>query len=68
MLEDIRHRRQIMAKRYVSSTRHTIQVDWLPFCDELAEEIGCKPNIGRLQLVSFVTRIPVSSTDPEQTV
>lgn len=35
-----------MAKRYVKSTRHTIQVDYLPFMDELAELNQCKPDIG----------------------
>ncbi|XP_035829107.1 flavin-containing monooxygenase 5 [Aplysia californica] len=34
-----------MRKRYVDTARHTIQVDWLPFMDELAEMVGCKPNL-----------------------
>ena len=45
MWRDIRAKQTAMAERYVESTRHTIQVDWLPFMDELAELIGCKPNL-----------------------
>ncbi|GMR45239.1 hypothetical protein PMAYCL1PPCAC_15434, partial [Pristionchus mayeri] len=29
--------------RYVKSRRHTIQVDYIPYMDELAEYIGCSP-------------------------
>jgi len=34
-----------MSKRYYNSARHTIQVDWLDFMDELAEQVGVKPNL-----------------------
>ena len=46
MWDDINGKRQKMAARYVASTRHTIQVDFISFMDEVAEEIGCKPDIG----------------------
>ncbi|UXI17483.1 Armadillo segment polarity protein [Sarcoptes scabiei] len=29
--------------RFYQSERHTIQVDWVPFMEELANEIGCSP-------------------------
>lgn len=45
MWKDVVGKRDAMAKRYVDSTRHTIQVDFIPFLDELAELAGCKPNI-----------------------
>ena len=32
-------------KRFYESERHTIQVDWVPFMDELAQEIGAYPPI-----------------------
>lgn len=32
-------------KRFYESERHTIQVDWIPFMDELAKEVGAFPNI-----------------------
>lgn len=34
-----------MSQRYVVSARHTVQVDHLPYCDELADQVGCRPNI-----------------------
>ena len=46
MWADIHKKREVMAKRYVASQRHTIQVDGLPYMDEVAEMIGCKPAIG----------------------
>ena len=46
MWADIRGKADAMAARYVKTQRHTIQVDHIPFLDELAELIGCKPNIG----------------------
>ncbi|XP_052817708.1 flavin-containing monooxygenase 5-like [Mya arenaria] len=50
MWEDIRNKQVTMAQRYKTSTRHTIQVDYVDFMDELAELIGCKPNLGKLVL------------------
>ncbi|CAG2107437.1 unnamed protein product [Medioppia subpectinata] len=44
MRADIAVKRQAM-KRYYESERHTIQVDWLNFMDELAQQVGVKPNI-----------------------
>ena len=52
MWKDIVAKREAMAKRYVDSTRHTIQVDWLPFMDEIAEQVGCKPDLGKFFLIS----------------
>jgi len=48
MMEDIEKKRKTMQERYYASKRHTIQVDYIPYCDELANEIGCKPNCVRL--------------------
>ncbi|XP_044156867.1 flavin-containing monooxygenase 5-like [Bufo gargarizans] len=45
MKEDIRKKREEMAKRYVCSQRHTIQVDYMEYMDELAELLGVKPNL-----------------------
>jgi len=41
MLEDIRQKREANSKRYVKSLRHTIQVDYVEFMDELGDMIGC---------------------------
>ncbi|XP_045199208.2 flavin-containing monooxygenase 5-like [Mercenaria mercenaria] len=50
MWQDIRRKQEAMALRYKKSTRHTIQVDFIPFMDELAEMIGCKPDLKQLLL------------------
>lgn len=47
MEADIMGKEKAMSLRYVHSKRHTIQVDYLPFMDELATLNGNKPNIGR---------------------
>ncbi|CAG2102730.1 unnamed protein product [Medioppia subpectinata] len=44
MLADIAVKQHAM-KRYYESERHTIQVDWLNFMDELAQHVGVKPNL-----------------------
>ncbi|KAI6187355.1 Dimethylaniline monooxygenase [N-oxide-forming] [Aphelenchoides besseyi] len=43
MEAEIRKRRDAMAARYVESRRHTIQVDYDFYMDELAEMMGCIP-------------------------
>ncbi|KAM4023012.1 flavin-containing monooxygenase 5-like isoform 1-T2 [Anomaloglossus baeobatrachus] len=45
MKEDIRKKKEEMEKRYVCSQRHTIQVDYLEYMDELAELLGVKPKM-----------------------
>ncbi|NXT15955.1 FMO5 monooxygenase, partial [Prunella fulvescens] len=45
MLADITQTKQRMAERYVQSQRHTIQVDYIPYMDELACQLGVKPNL-----------------------
>ncbi|NWQ77063.1 FMO5 monooxygenase, partial [Columbina picui] len=45
MLADITQTKEKMAKRYVRSQRHTIQVDYIPYMDELACQVGVKPNL-----------------------
>ncbi|KAG9282711.1 dimethylaniline monooxygenase N-oxide-forming 5-like [Astyanax mexicanus] len=45
MQKDIKAKEDLMAKRYVASQRHTIQVDYLPYMDELAVELGARPKL-----------------------
>ncbi|XP_013400134.1 dimethylaniline monooxygenase [N-oxide-forming] 5 [Lingula anatina] len=54
MEADMTAKRDAMAKRYVQSQRHTIQVDWVPYMDELATHVGCKPNLLKLFLTDPV--------------
>lgn len=44
MHADIVRRNEITRKQYVESRRHTIQIDYVPFMDELSEMIGVKPS------------------------
>ncbi|NWV16331.1 FMO5 monooxygenase, partial [Origma solitaria] len=39
------HMPSLPAHRYVKSQRHTIQVDYVPYMDELACQLGVKPNL-----------------------
>ncbi|CAH1781362.1 unnamed protein product [Owenia fusiformis] len=48
MCEDIKKKKEDMSERYVKSQRHTIQVDWIPFMDEIAEQAQCKPDLWKL--------------------
>ncbi|VDM54375.1 unnamed protein product, partial [Angiostrongylus costaricensis] len=44
----IREKQDKMRARYVKSPRHTIQVDYIAYMDELANIVGCRPNIAKL--------------------
>ncbi|XP_071381066.1 flavin-containing monooxygenase 5-like [Centroberyx affinis] len=50
MLKDVQCKRESMAARYVTSQRHTIQVDFINYMDEIAEQVGVRPTILRLLL------------------
>lgn len=45
MLEDIECKKAEIRARYVQSRRHTIQVDYVDYMDQLAMLIGCMPQI-----------------------
>ncbi|XP_067661853.1 flavin-containing monooxygenase 5-like [Haliotis asinina] len=45
MWSDIRKKQEALRSRYVNSQRHTIQVDYVDFMDQIAELVGCKPNL-----------------------
>lgn len=44
MWKDIESKKQFM-KRFYESDRHTIQVDWINFMDEVTKQFGAKPNL-----------------------
>uniref|UniRef100_A0A3Q3W608 Flavin-containing monooxygenase n=1 Tax=Mola mola TaxID=94237 RepID=A0A3Q3W608_MOLML len=50
MYKDIQYKKEKMAKRYVTCQRHTIQVDYINYMDEIAELVGVRPNFLRLLL------------------
>ncbi|XP_077560960.1 flavin-containing monooxygenase 5-like [Haemaphysalis longicornis] len=45
MQQDIQQRHEALRRRYVDSPRHTIQVDLINYMDELASQIGARPNL-----------------------
>ncbi|KAK6041726.1 Flavin-binding monooxygenase-like protein [Cooperia oncophora] len=48
MKKSIREKRSAMQARFVRSPRHTIQVDYIPYMDELAGLVGCKPDMFKI--------------------
>ncbi|KAL3069903.1 hypothetical protein niasHS_015638 [Heterodera schachtii] len=48
MCEDIAQTRAQMRRQYFESAKHTVQVPFIPYMDELAELVGCKPNLAKL--------------------
>ncbi|GFO22117.1 retrovirus-related pol polyprotein from transposon 297 [Plakobranchus ocellatus] len=54
MKQDLAKHDAKVRKRYVPTQRHTFQVDWLPFMDELASLAGCKPNLAWVLLTDPV--------------
>ncbi|CAB3406826.1 unnamed protein product [Caenorhabditis bovis] len=48
MIRDVETKREQMAKRFVASRRHTIQVDYVNYADELARLIGANVDLKRL--------------------
>lgn len=45
----------MQARRYVQSRRHTIQVDYVPYMDKIADLMGCKPKPLRYLLTGDIS-------------
>ncbi|KAL4218994.1 Cyclopentanone 1 [Mactra antiquata] len=54
MWVDIEDKKTKMSEKYVKSQRHTIQVDYIPYQDELAKLCGCFPNLVKICLTDPV--------------
>ncbi|XP_061594081.1 flavin-containing monooxygenase 5-like [Cololabis saira] len=50
MQRDIQCKEEAMARRYVTSQRHTIQVNYIDYMDEIAALVGVKPSFTRTLL------------------
>ncbi|KAK7150605.1 hypothetical protein R3I93_011750 [Phoxinus phoxinus] len=50
MMKDIKAKEEARAQRYVAAQRHTIEVDYLPYMDDLAKQVGVCPSILKLLL------------------
>jgi len=49
-LNEIQAFTQKTHSQYVDSQRHTVQVDMIEYMDDIAERIGCKPNLPKIFL------------------
>ncbi|XP_068688944.1 flavin-containing monooxygenase 5-like [Montipora foliosa] len=45
MMGHIEKKRKEMGQRFYASKRNTLQVDYISYADEIAVEVGCKPNL-----------------------
>ena len=45
MWQEIEAKHKYLESRYYGGPRNTLQVDWINYMDELAEQIGCRPNV-----------------------
>ncbi|XP_064464184.1 flavin-containing monooxygenase 5-like [Ornithodoros turicata] len=45
IFREIDAKQEVLKKRYVLSPRHTIQVDFIDYMDEIADQIGAKPTL-----------------------
>ncbi|CAG9537885.1 unnamed protein product [Cercopithifilaria johnstoni] len=66
MLADIKLKQVQIKRRYFKSMKHTIQVDYIKYMDEIAEKIGCKPNIKKYIFTdpSFCFRLLIGANAP----
>lgn len=45
MMKDIEAKHREIESRYFKGPRHTMQIDWVNYMDEIAEQYGAKPNL-----------------------
>jgi dimethylaniline monooxygenase (N-oxide forming) len=57
MDKDIDEKVHQMSKRYVSSPRHTVQVDHVEYCNEIADQVGCRPKICEINKTRIIEHI-----------
>lgn len=50
MWKEVKKRRTETAKRYVGTQRHTVQVDYIAYMDEITREFGAKPNVWKMAI------------------
>lgn len=44
-MKDIEKKKKQISKRYAPGRRHTMQIDWIEYLDEISVKFGAKPNI-----------------------
>ena len=68
MENDIDFKAPVIRKKFHESQRHTIQVEFIPYMDELANLVGCKPNLMKYFFIDFKLwkRLVFSGISPYQ--
>lgn len=51
MMEDVERKLRSMRQRYRDTPRYRLRVDYIPYADELAALIGCKPDLGKASVI-----------------
>ncbi|EJW88888.1 hypothetical protein WUBG_00205 [Wuchereria bancrofti] len=66
MMADIKIKQAQIKRRYFKSKKHTLQVDYIKYMDEIAEQIGCKPSLKKYMFTepSFCLRLLISANAP----
>ena len=57
MRKDIARFKKDLEGRYVGAVGYSNRVDYLPHLDELAGQVGCKPNLGELFLYCYLPKL-----------
>ncbi|XP_054708731.1 flavin-containing monooxygenase 5-like [Uloborus diversus] len=50
VLADVQKKKKELAERYVGTPRHTVQVDYIAYMDEIASQFGARPNLKKMAL------------------
>lgn len=68
MLTEIEQYRERMRQRYGDSRRHTVQVDYISYMDDLARQFGAKPSVFKTMLRDpfFALRLALTPAAPYQ--
>ncbi|KAK7500227.1 hypothetical protein BaRGS_00008450 [Batillaria attramentaria] len=59
MRQEIKAAEEMRAQLYPDSPRHDYEIEYMPYLEDLADMIGCKPNVGRLMLTDPVLGLRV---------
>lgn len=54
MMKDIKKRHVANVARYLPNDKTSVRVDFVQYCDEIASEIGAKPNLWKLLFTDFL--------------
>jgi len=59
MIKDIQENKKLLRETFYASQRHTIQVEYIGYMDEIAKQFGVKPQIWKLFFTNFSVAMKV---------